>query len=88
MVVLMNDGERQIGCRYALLIDRCVDERRLLGGGMSVVDDELMDDDHERSSVCVPDIKNPEAAVGGKTAEHHVRIVITLSISTGFIDNG
>jgi len=51
VVALMNDGERQIGCGYTLLADRCVDERRLLGGGMSVVDDELMDD-HERSSVC------------------------------------
>jgi len=47
-VVLMNDVERQIRCRYALLTYRCVvDERRLLGGGTSVVDDELMDD-HER----------------------------------------
>ena len=88
----MNDGEHQIGCRYALLTDRCVDERRLLGGGTSVVDDELMDD-HERSSVCVPDIKNPEAAVGGKTAENHVCIVITARFGSGithprFIDNG
>ena len=33
----MNDGERQMGCRYALLIDRCVEERRLLRG-TSVVD--------------------------------------------------
>ena len=39
----MNNGEGQIGCRYALLTDRCVDERRLLGGGTLVVDDELMD---------------------------------------------
>ena len=32
-VVLMNDGERQVGCReYVLLIDLCVEERRLLGG--------------------------------------------------------
>ena len=39
-VVLMNDGERQVGCReYVLLIDLCVEERRLLGGA-SV--DELM----------------------------------------------
>ena len=63
----MNDGERHIGCRYALLIDRHVDEQRLLGGGTSVVDDELMDD--ERSSV--PAIKIPE--------EHHVRIVTSLA---------
>ena len=29
----MNDGERQVGCReYVLLIDLCVEERRLLGG--------------------------------------------------------
>ena len=40
-VVLMNDGERQVDCReYVLLIERCVDERRLLVGGASV--DELM----------------------------------------------
>ena len=32
-VVLMNDGERQVDCRECvLLIDLCVEERRLLGG--------------------------------------------------------
>jgi len=34
-VVLMNDGERQIGCRYALLTDWCVDKQRLLDVSMS-----------------------------------------------------
>jgi len=53
MVVLMNDGERQISCGYTLLTDLCVDERRLLGGGTSGVDDELMDD-HERMNGCPP----------------------------------
>jgi hypothetical protein len=39
-VVLMNDGERQVGCREdVLLMDLYVEERRLLGG-TSV--DELM----------------------------------------------
>lgn len=32
-VVLMNKGERQVGCRECvLLIDLCIEERRLLGG--------------------------------------------------------
>ena len=32
-VVLMNKGERQVGCRgCVLLIDLCIEERRLLGG--------------------------------------------------------
>jgi hypothetical protein len=39
-MVLMNDGEGQVGCHeYVLLIDLCIEERRLLGG-TSV--DELM----------------------------------------------
>ena len=31
-VVLMNNGEHQVGCREcALLVDLCIEERRLLG---------------------------------------------------------
>jgi hypothetical protein len=63
--VLTNDGERQVGCRWCvllLLIDRCVEERRLRGG-TSV--DELMGWWATSNSRPL-----------GKTAEHHVRVVL------------
>ena len=67
----MNNGEGQIGCRYALLTDRCVDERRLLGGGTLVVDDELMDG-HDMVNVC----RHQRRWGRPGKAEHHVRVVV------------
>ena len=59
----MNDGGRQAGYRVCvLLMNLCVEERRLLGGTSVEVSGRTF---------------NSSGPVVGKTAEYHVRVVIT-----------